>query len=252
MLASSGHKATAVGVVGKDLDGKAGREAAYTAALNALALTKKQLGSLDRVSRVVRLCVYVAATPEFTDHPKIADAASELLRDIFGEKAVSSRLVFGVATVERFLKFSNDQFSMGFFSCKCHAAKKSREANLDLRPDVGKNIGARAPIMLPNALAGQLSTPILPCCFAIHARLHRRQRQRCLPFLYPHTQCAHLPILDRKQPPNPCFARTACFACRRKGSDLAGGKLPDTTVGSTGVWFLRRHFHPQFHAHVFG
>src|SRR6476646_992588 len=76
MLATSGHTARVVGVVGKNLDLKAGREAAYTAALNALALTKKQLGSLNRVSRVVRLGVYVAATPEFTKHPKVADAAS--------------------------------------------------------------------------------------------------------------------------------------------------------------------------------
>ena len=43
--------------------------------------------------------VYVAATPEFTEHPKVADAASELLRDVFGEEAVSSRLVFGVASL---------------------------------------------------------------------------------------------------------------------------------------------------------
>ena len=99
MLATSGHTATAVGVVGKDLDVMAGRDAAYTAALNVLALTRKQLGSLNRVSRVVRLGVYVAATPEFTEHPKVADAASELLRDIFGEEAVSSRLVFGVASL---------------------------------------------------------------------------------------------------------------------------------------------------------
>jgi hypothetical protein len=55
---------------GKDLDVKAGREAAYTAALNVLALTKKQLGSLNRVSHVVRLGVYVAATSEFTEHAK--------------------------------------------------------------------------------------------------------------------------------------------------------------------------------------
>ena len=75
MLATSGHTATVVGIVGKDLDVKAGREAAYTAALNVLALTKKQLGSLNRVSHVVRLGVYVAATPEFTEHPKVADAA---------------------------------------------------------------------------------------------------------------------------------------------------------------------------------
>jgi enamine deaminase RidA (YjgF/YER057c/UK114 family) len=98
MLATSGHTATAVGVVGKDLDVKAGRDAAYTAALNVLALTKKQLGSLNRVSHVVRLGVYVAAAPEFTEHPKVADAASELLRDVFGDETVSSRLVFGVAS----------------------------------------------------------------------------------------------------------------------------------------------------------
>ena len=88
-----------VGIVGKDLDVKSGGEAAYTAALNALALTKKQLGSLDPVSLVVRLGVYVAATAEFTEHPKVADAASELPRDVFGDKTVSSRLVFGVASL---------------------------------------------------------------------------------------------------------------------------------------------------------
>jgi enamine deaminase RidA (YjgF/YER057c/UK114 family) len=99
MLATSGHTVTVFGVVGKDLDVKAGKEAAYTAALNVLALTKKRLGSLNRVSRVVRLGVYVAATPEFIEHPKVADAASELLRDVFGEETVSSRLVIGVASL---------------------------------------------------------------------------------------------------------------------------------------------------------
>ena len=99
MLATSGHAAAVVGVLGKDLDVNAGREAAHIAALNALALTRKQLGSLNRVSNVVRLGVYVAATPEFTDHAKVADAASELLRDVLGEKTVSSRLVIGVASL---------------------------------------------------------------------------------------------------------------------------------------------------------
>ena len=99
MLATSGHAAAVVGVVGKDLDVNGGREAAHTAALNALALTRKQLGSLNRVSHVVRLGVYVAATPEFKDHAKVADAASELLRDVFGDHTVSSRLVFGVASL---------------------------------------------------------------------------------------------------------------------------------------------------------
>ena len=99
MLATSGHTAKVVGIVGKDLDVKAGREAAYTAALNVLALTRKQLGSLNRVSRVVRLGMSIAATAEFTEHPKVADAASELLRDVLGERTVSTRLVFGVASL---------------------------------------------------------------------------------------------------------------------------------------------------------
>jgi enamine deaminase RidA (YjgF/YER057c/UK114 family) len=54
---------------------------------------------LNRVSRVVRLGVYVAATLEFTEHPKVTDGASELLRDVFGEMNVSSRLVIGVASL---------------------------------------------------------------------------------------------------------------------------------------------------------
>ena len=99
MLATSGHTATVTGIVGKDLDVSAGRKAAHTAALNVLALAKKQLGSLDRVARVVRLGVYVAARPEFRDHAQVADAASELLRDVLGEETVSSRLVIGVASL---------------------------------------------------------------------------------------------------------------------------------------------------------
>jgi enamine deaminase RidA (YjgF/YER057c/UK114 family) len=99
MLATAGHRATMTGVLGNDLDVEAGREAARTAALNALALTKKQLGSLNRVGRVVRLGVHVAATPGFTEHAKVADGASELLRDVLGERTVSSRLVIGAASL---------------------------------------------------------------------------------------------------------------------------------------------------------
>ena len=65
MLATSGHAATVVGIVGKDLDVKAGRGRRTPPHSMCLPLTKKQLGSLDRVSRVVRLGVYVAATHQF-------------------------------------------------------------------------------------------------------------------------------------------------------------------------------------------
>ncbi len=99
MLATSGRTVTTVGVVGKDLDLTEARGAAYTAALNALAVARKQLGTLNRISHVVRIGVHVAATPEFTEHPKVADAASELFRDVFGDEMVSSRLVLGVASI---------------------------------------------------------------------------------------------------------------------------------------------------------
>ena len=99
MLATTGHTVAVPGIVGKDLDVKGGRQAAQIAALNVLALAKKHLGSLNRVSHVVRLGVSVAATPQFTDHAKVADAASEMLRDVFGDETVSSRLVFGVASL---------------------------------------------------------------------------------------------------------------------------------------------------------
>jgi enamine deaminase RidA (YjgF/YER057c/UK114 family) len=99
MLATAGHAAIMTGAVGRDLNVDAGRHAAYVAALNGLALAKKHLGSLNRVRRVVRLGIYVVATPEFTDHAKVADAASELFRDVFGDEAISSRLVLGVASL---------------------------------------------------------------------------------------------------------------------------------------------------------
>jgi len=99
MLATSGRQVTRTGTVGADLDVNAGRAAAHAAALNVIALARKALGSLDRVRRVVRLGVYVAATPQFTEHPKVADAASELLRHVFGDETMPSRLVFGVASL---------------------------------------------------------------------------------------------------------------------------------------------------------
>ena len=98
MLPTVGHQPKFVGRVGKELNTEQGGKAAYAAALNALAVARQHLGSLDRISRVVRLGVYIAAA-DAVDQPKIADGASELLRDIFGEEKMSSRLVFGVASL---------------------------------------------------------------------------------------------------------------------------------------------------------
>jgi enamine deaminase RidA (YjgF/YER057c/UK114 family) len=88
-----------LGRIGKEVSVEDGRRATRLAALNALALAKEHLGSLDRVRRVVRLGVSLVTTAEFLEHPKVADAASELMVSVFGPGKTSTRLVFGVASL---------------------------------------------------------------------------------------------------------------------------------------------------------
>ncbi len=99
MLPVVDHKPKYVGRLGQELDIEAGRDAAYTAALSALAAAKQHLGSLDRVTRVVRLGVFMATSGDFFDQPKVADAVSDLFRDIFGTDKTAVRLVIGVASL---------------------------------------------------------------------------------------------------------------------------------------------------------
>lgn len=88
-----------LGRIGGELSVEDGRRATHVAALNALAIAKEHLGSLDRVTRVVRLGVSLVTTSEFREHPKVADAASELLVSVFGADKMSTRLVFGMASL---------------------------------------------------------------------------------------------------------------------------------------------------------
>src|SRR6202011_3569855 len=83
MLPTEGGAAKFIGRVGAELDVEAGRKAARLAALNVLAVARQHVGSLDRVKRIVRLGVSVATAGDVRDKPKIADAASEVLRDVF-------------------------------------------------------------------------------------------------------------------------------------------------------------------------
>src|ERR1700723_4123333 len=97
MLPAIGHESEFIGRLGKELDANAGREAVRIAALNVLSAARQKLGSLDKVTRVVRLCVYLATDGDFFDQPRVADAASELFRDVFGEDKTSVRMVLGGA-----------------------------------------------------------------------------------------------------------------------------------------------------------
>jgi enamine deaminase RidA (YjgF/YER057c/UK114 family) len=87
------------GRIGGELSVEDGRRATRLAVLNALALVKEHLGSLDKVKRVVRLGVSLVTTPDFREHPKVADAASEILGSVFGSDKTSTRVVLGVASL---------------------------------------------------------------------------------------------------------------------------------------------------------
>jgi enamine deaminase RidA (YjgF/YER057c/UK114 family) len=99
MLPTEGREAKVIGRLGAELDVEAARKAAHLAALNVLAVARKHLGSLNRVTRVVRLSVSVATVGDIRDQPKVADAASQLLQDIFGKEKSPCRLVYGVASL---------------------------------------------------------------------------------------------------------------------------------------------------------
>jgi len=99
MLPTEGREAKFIGRVGAELDVEAGRKAAHLAALNVLAVTRQHLGSLDKVTRIVRLGVSMATSGDVRDQPKVADAASELLQEVFGKDKSPCRLVYGVASL---------------------------------------------------------------------------------------------------------------------------------------------------------
>ena len=99
MLPVVDHKPKYIGRLGQELDIESGRDALRTASMSALAAARAHLGTLDKVTRVVRLGVYLAASGDFFDQPKVADAASELFESIFGKDRTSVRMVLGVASL---------------------------------------------------------------------------------------------------------------------------------------------------------
>jgi enamine deaminase RidA (YjgF/YER057c/UK114 family) len=99
MLPTVGREAKFIGRIGAELDVETGRKAAYLAAINALSVVRQHLGSLDEVTRIVRLGVLVATSGDVRDQPKVADGASELLQEVFGKSKNPSRLVYGVASL---------------------------------------------------------------------------------------------------------------------------------------------------------
>lgn len=85
------------GRVGAEVTLERGQEAARRCALQALAALRAELGSLDRVAEIVKLDVFVASAPGFVDQPKVANGASDLLVEIFGDRGRHARAAVGVS-----------------------------------------------------------------------------------------------------------------------------------------------------------
>lgn len=85
------------GKLGRDITIEQGQAAARMCALNLLANLKSKYGSLDKVKRIVKMFAFVAGTDDFYEQPKVANGASELLVEIFGEEAgLCARTAIGV------------------------------------------------------------------------------------------------------------------------------------------------------------
>ena len=89
VLRFSGH-------LGGNLNVEDGRQAARLCALNALSAVKQELGTLDRVRRIIKLTGFVASAAGFTDQPKVVDGASVFLAELFGERGQHARAAVGV------------------------------------------------------------------------------------------------------------------------------------------------------------
>ena len=102
----SGHgplksdKTMMTGRLGQDLDLEAGKAAARQTGLAILATLRNELGSLDRVKRVIKVLGMVNCTPDFRDHPQVINGCSELFRDVFGpENGVGARSAVGMGSL---------------------------------------------------------------------------------------------------------------------------------------------------------
>ncbi len=89
-----------VGRVGETMDLDGGRAAARQVGLAILSTLRSELGSLDRVSRVIKLLGMVNCTPDFPDHPKVINGCSELFADVFGrERGIGARSAVGMGSL---------------------------------------------------------------------------------------------------------------------------------------------------------
>jgi enamine deaminase RidA (YjgF/YER057c/UK114 family) len=87
------------GIVGVDVTEEQAIDCARVCAINNLAVIKALIGDLDKIRRIVKLTIFVASSPSYTSQPKIANGASNLIQEIFGEEGRHARSTIGVAVL---------------------------------------------------------------------------------------------------------------------------------------------------------
>lgn len=92
-------KLAATGLLGRDLDTSQGKEAARLCAINILAQAKAATQDLEKIARVVKITVFVASAPGFTEQHLVANGASDLLAEALGERGRHARSAVGVASL---------------------------------------------------------------------------------------------------------------------------------------------------------
>lgn len=100
-LATRDGRLVAVGRLGAELDLAAGQDAARTCAINVLAQLQAAGGTLDAVTRLIKITVFVACTADFDQQPQVGDGASELLLEVLGPAGAHARSAVGVASLVR-------------------------------------------------------------------------------------------------------------------------------------------------------
>ena len=92
-------KLVSTGLLGRELDVAAGKEAAKYCAINVLAQLQAATGDLERIARIVKITVFVASTPDFTEQHLVANGASDFLVEVLGEAGKHARAAVGTASL---------------------------------------------------------------------------------------------------------------------------------------------------------
>jgi enamine deaminase RidA (YjgF/YER057c/UK114 family) len=92
-------KLAASGLLGRDLETAAGKDAARLCAINVLAQAKAALGDLEKIRKLMKITVFVASTPDFTEQHLVANGASDLFAAVLGERGRHARSAVGTAAL---------------------------------------------------------------------------------------------------------------------------------------------------------